>query len=305
MIGTLSRGGFIMHTSRRLRELLARDTILVMPGAYDALSARLIQQAGFEAVYMTGAGVSNSMTGMPDTGLLTLTEMAFNAKNICNAVQLPVIADADTGYGNAMNVMRTVWEYERAGLAGLHIEDQVTPKRCGHVEGKECIALEEMVGKVRAAVAARRDPDFVIIARIDARAPLGFDEAVKRGVACAEAGADAIFPEAMASPEEFAAYARAVKAPLLANMTEFGKTPYLTAQQFQEMGYKMVIYPMSAVRVALRAMQAFYVDLKRTGTQTGWLDRMMTRKELYELIDYTRFTQYEREFLGQAQDPIK
>jgi len=216
-----------------------------------------------------------------------------------------VIADADTGYGNAMNVMRTVWEYERAGLAGLHIEDQVTPKRCGHVEGKECIALEEMVGKVRAAVAARRDPDFVIIARIDARAPLGFDEAVKRGVACAEAGADAIFPEAMASPEEFAAYARAVKAPLLANMTEFGKTPYLTAQQFQEMGYKMVIYPMSAVRVALRAMQAFYVDLKRTGTQTGWLDRMMTRKELYELIDYTRFTQYEREFLGQAQDPIK
>ncbi len=293
-----------MSTSQRLRELLARDNILVMPGAYDALSARLIEQAGFDAVYMTGAGVSNSMTGMPDTGLLTLTEMAFNAKNISNAVRLPVIADADTGYGNAMNVMRTVWEYERAGLAGLHIEDQVTPKRCGHVEGKECVSLEEMVGKVRAAVAARCDPDFVIIARIDARAPLGFDEAVKRGIACAEAGADVIFPEAMASPEEFAAYARAVKAPLLANMTEFGKTPYLTALQFQEMGYKIVIYPMSAVRVALRAMQDFYADLKRTGTQTGWLDRMMTRKELYELIDYARFTEYEREFLGQAQDPI-
>jgi len=293
-----------VSTSQRLRELLARDNILVMPGAYDALSARLIEQAGFDAVYMTGAGVSNSMTGMPDTGLLTLTEMAFNAKNISNAVRLPVIADADTGYGNAMNVMRTVWEYERAGLAGLHIEDQVTPKRCGHVEGKECVSLEEMVGKVRAAVAARCDPDFVIIARIDARAPLGFDEAVKRGIACAEAGADVIFPEAMASPEEFAAYARAVKAPLLANMTEFGKTPYLTALQFQEMGYKIVIYPMSAVRVALRAMQDFYADLKRTGTQTGWLDRMMTRKELYELIDYARFTEYEREFLGQAQDPI-
>lgn len=294
-----------MTIKRRLRELLSRDEILIMPGAYDALSAKLIEQAGFEAIYMTGAGTANSLTGLPDIGLLTLTELALNAKYISNAVGLPVVADADTGYGNAINVMRTVWEYEQAGLAGMHIEDQVTPKRCGHVEGKECISLEEMANKVRAAVAARRDPDFVIIARIDARAPLGFEEAVRRGRACVDAGADVIFPEAMQSPEEFAEYARVVKAPLLANMTEFGKTPYLTAQEFQEMGYKIVIYAMSAARVALKAMQAFYADLKRTGTQTGWLDRMMTRKELYELIDYARFTGYEREFLGQAQDPIK
>lgn len=207
----------MISTRRRLRELLARDSVLIMPGAYNALSAKLIEQAGFEAVYLTGADTANSMTGMPDIGLLTLTEMTFTAKNICKAVRLPVVADADTGYGNAINVMRTVWEYEQAGLAGMHIEDQITPKRCGHVEGKECVALEEMVGKVRAAAAARRDPDFVTIARIDARAPLGFDEAVKRGRACAKAGADVIFPEAMVSREEFAEYARVVKVPLLAN----------------------------------------------------------------------------------------
>jgi len=289
---------------KRFRELLARPQILVVPGAFDALSAKLAERAGFEAVYMTGAGTVNAVAGLPDIGLLSLTEVASNAGYIANAVRIPVFADADTGYGNALNVMRTVRTYEQAGLAGLHIEDQVSPKRCGHVAGKECVPLDEMVGKIRAAAAARSDPDFVIIARTDSKAPLGFDEAVKRGRAYAAAGADIVFPEALQTKEEFAAYAREIQAPLLANMTEFGKTPYLTAKEFEELGYRIVIYAVSALRVALRAMQAFYADLRRNGTQTGWLDRMMTRAELYDLVEYARFTEYEREFLGDANDPL-
>jgi len=289
---------------KRFRELLARPQILVVPGAFDALSAKLAERAGFEAVYMTGAGTVNAVAGLPDIGLLSLTEVATNAGYIANAVRIPVFADADTGYGNALNVMRTVRTYEQAGLAGLHIEDQVSPKRCGHVAGKECVPLDEMVGKIRAAAAARSDPDFVIIARTDSKAPLGFDEAVKRGRAYAAAGADIVFPEALQTKEEFAAYAREIQAPLLANMTEFGKTPYLTAKEFEELGYRIVIYAVSALRVALKAMQAFYADLRRNGTQTGWLDRMMTRAELYDLVEYARFTEYEREFLGEADDPL-
>lgn len=289
---------------KRFRELLARPQILIVPGAFDALSAKLAERAGFEAVYMTGAGTVNAVAGLPDIGLLSLTEVASNAGYITNAVRIPVFADADTGYGNALNVMRTVRTYEQAGLAGLHIEDQVSPKRCGHVAGKECVPLDEMVGKIRAAAAARSDPDFVIIARTDSKAPLGFDEAVKRGRAYAAAGADIVFPEALQTKEEFAAYAREIRAPLLANMTEFGKTPYLTAKEFEELGYRIVIYAVSALRVALKAMQAFYADLRRNGTQTGWLDRMMTRAELYDLVEYARFTEYEREFLGDANDPL-
>jgi methylisocitrate lyase len=288
----------------RLRTLLARKQILMVPGAFDALSAKLIERAGFEAVYMTGGGTVTALAGLPDIGLLSMTEMALNARYIANAVGVPVFADADTGYGNALNVMRTVREYEQAGLAGLHIEDQVSPKRCGHVAGKECIPLDEMVGKIRAAVAARTDPDFVIIARTDARAPLGFDEAVRRGRAYAEAGADVVFPEALQTRDEFADYARAVRAPLLANMAEFGKTPYLTAAEFEELGYRIVIYATSGLRVALRAMESFFAELKQRGTQTGWLDRMFTRSELYDLIGYSHYTEFEREFVGDATDPL-
>jgi methylisocitrate lyase len=289
---------------QRLRALLARDAILVAPGAFDALSAMLAARGGFEAMYMTGAGTVSALAGLPDVGLLSVTEMATNARYIANAVSIPVFADADTGYGNALNVMRTVREYEQAGLAGLHIEDQVAPKRCGHVAGKECVALDEMVGKVKAAVAARTDPDFVIIARTDARAPLGFDEAVRRGRAYAAAGADVIFPEALQTRQELTDYAREVRAPLLANMTEFGKTPFLTARELEELGYRIVIFAVSAMRVALKAMQAFYADLKKAGTQAAWLDRMMTRVELYDLIDYARYTAYEREFLGASTEPL-
>jgi methylisocitrate lyase len=291
--------------ARRLRWLLARDQILVAPGAFNALNAKLIERAGFEAVYMSGAGTVNALTGLPDIGLLTATEMALNAAYVSNAVQIPVFADADTGYGNAINVMRTVREYERAGLAGLHIEDQVAPKRCGHVAGKECVPVAEMVGKIRAAVAARSDPDFVIIARTDARAPLGFDEAVARGRAYAEAGADVIFPEALETRDEFAAYARAVRAPLLANVTEFGRSPVLSARELEQLGYRIVIFAVSGLRVALRAMQAFYADLKQRGTQAGWLERMMTRAELYELVDYARYTERERAFVGDATAPLE
>lgn len=285
---------------RRLRKLLSRSGILVVPGAYDALTARMIEKVGFDAVYMTGGGTVNSLTALPDNGLITLTEMAMNARYIAGATSIPVISDADTGYGNAVNIMRTVWEFERAGVAGIHIEDQVAPKRCGHVAGKEIVSTEEMVGKIRAACAAKNDPDFVIIGRVDARAVLGFDDAVARGRAYLGAGADVIFPEALESEDEFREYAQAVEAPLLANMTEFGKSPYLSTQQFEEMGYKIVIFPVTALRMALKAVWEYLMTLREKGTQRDLVDRMFTRKELYELLDYDLFHGYERDFVSLA-----
>lgn len=228
---------------------------------------------------MTGGGTVNTLTGFPDNGLITLTEMTMNAKYITQVTSIPVLSDADTGYGNAVNVMRTIWEFERAGVAGIHIEDQVAPKRCGHIEGKEVVSVEEMVGKIRAACAARNDPDFVIIARTDSRAVLGFDEGVRRGRAYFEAGSDVVFPEALENEEEFREYAKTVKGPLLANMTEFGKSPNLTAQQLEEMGYKIVIFPATAMRIALKAIWEFLTALKKKGTQKDLIDRMFTRKD--------------------------
>lgn len=279
-----------------LRQLLSRGGIVVAPGVYDAITAIAAVKSGFEAVYMTGSGATTALTGLPDIGLATATEMVMKAGYIADAVRVPVISDADTGYGNAINVMRTVRQFERAGVAAIHIEDQVAPKRCGHVTGKQVIPVEEAAGKIRAAVEARTDPDFVIIARTDSRAVNGFEDAVRRGRAYMEAGADVIFPEALESREEFAAYAREVDAPLLANMTEFGKSPYISAQELAEMGYKVVIFPTTAVRVALKAVLELYSELKRTGTQTGSLDRMLTRQQYYDLIDYGRYTEYERKF---------
>jgi len=283
---------------KRLRELLARREILLAPGAHDALTARMIEKVGFDAVYMTGAGTVNTLTALPDNGLITLTEMVMNARYIVQATSIPVISDADTGYGNAVNVMRTVLEFERAGVAGIHIEDQVAPKRCGHIEGKEIVSTEEMVGKIRAACAARSESDFVIIARTDSCSVLGFDEAVRRGRAYLEAGADVVFPEALVSEEEFREYAKAVKGCLLANMTEFGKSPYLTSQQLEAMGYKIVIFPATAMRVALKAIWELLTTLKETGTQKDLISRMFTRKELYELVDYDKFHECEREFVS-------
>jgi methylisocitrate lyase len=217
---------------------------------------------------------------------LTLTEVAQLAGYIAKAVKIPAIVDADTGFGGAENVARTIRELERAGLAGCHIEDQEFPKRCGHLAGKSVVDVEEMVGRIKAAIGARRDPNFRIIARTDARAVEGFDRAVERAGEYIAAGADAIFPEALQSPEEFRDFAREIDAPLLANMTEFGKSPLLSFHDLMELGYRMVIFPMSAFRVAMKASEKFFRALKESGTQKDWIDEMQTRQELYELLDY-------------------
>ncbi len=271
--------------SARFRKLIAKDCVM-MPGVPNAAVARQVERAGFEAVYISGAGMANSTAGVPDIGLLTLTEVARLAGYVANAVNIPAIVDADTGFGGAENVARTIRELESAGLAGCHIEDQEFPKRCGHLAGKSIVDVDEMVGKIKAAVAARSDPDFMIIARTDARAVEDFDRAVDRAGRYLEAGADAIFPEALPSAEEFKTFAGEIKAPLLANMTEFGKSPLLSFKELSDLGYRMVIYPMSAFRVSMKASEEFLRDLKKQGTQSGWIDKMQTRQELYDLLNY-------------------
>ena len=262
------------------------DGISVLPGAFNALSAMAIERAGFDGVYLSGAALSNAVFGMPDVGMTTLTEAARHAKQISAAVGLPTIADADTGFGEAVNVARCVREFETAHATGIHLEDQVLPKKCGHLDGKELIPTEAMCQKLRAAVTARSDPDFLIIARTDARAIEGFDAAVDRAQRYIDAGADAIFPEAMQNEDEFAAFAQRVPVPLLANMTEFGKSPLLSVDQLDDMGYKMVIFPMTLVRATMKTIEQLLADLKTTGNQAPWLGRMQTRRELYDLLDY-------------------
>lgn len=257
-----------------------------MPGVPNASMARQVERAGFDAVYISGAGLANCTAGLPDVGLLTLSEVATLAGYIAHAVKIPALVDADTGFGGAENVGRTIYELERAGLAGCHLEDQEFPKRCGHLAGKRLVETDEMAAKIRAAVAAKRDPDFLLIARTDARALENFDGAVRRANAYVEAGADAIFPEALQTKEEFRDFAREVKVPLLANMTEFGKSPSLSVRELSELGYKMVIFPQSAFRVAMKMTEDFFRALKDAGTPDEWLDRMQTRKELYETLGY-------------------
>jgi len=246
----------------------------------------LVERAGFDAVYISGAGMANSTAGVPDIGLLSMTEVVRLAGYVANAVAIPAIVDADTGFGGTENVARTVCELEKAGLAGCHIEDQEFPKRCGHLAGKSIVEIEEMVGKIKAAVGARRDLNFMIIARTDARAVEGFDRAVERAGKYIAAGADAIFPEALQSFEEFRDFAKEIDVPLLANMTEFGKSPLLSFHDLMELGYRMVVFPMSAFRVAMKASEEFLRTLKESGTQKDWIDKMQTRQELYELLDY-------------------
>jgi len=269
----------------RLRKLIA-DGCVAMPGAFNAATARLIERAGFDAVYVSGAGLANATAGVPDIGLLGLDEVARLAGYIAAAVKIPAIVDADTGFGAAHNVARTVQEIEKAGLAGLHIEDQVFPKRCGHVAGKSLVETKEMVEKIRSAVRARRDASFLIIARTDARASEGIDGAIDRAHEYLAAGADAVFPEALETAAEFKMFAMEVRAPLLANMTEFGRGPMLSVKQLAAMGYRMVIFPQTAFRVAMHAEEAVLRDLQRRGTPRAWLDRMQTREALYDLLDY-------------------
>lgn len=252
-----------MTAARRLRILLAQPGIVIAPGVYDGITARLAEQAGFPCAYMTGAGTSLSL-GYPDLGLLTMTEMVDKARVIARTVGVPVIADADTGYGSEVNVTRTVQEYGRAGLAGLHIEDQVLPKRCGHLDGKELVPLPEFIAKVRAAVAARADPDFLVIARTDARAVLGLDEAVRRANAALEAGADMAFVEAIPTLEELAEVPRRVRGPCLLNVVRGGKTPELSLLDAQAMGYRLAILPSLLLGAAMEAYDAALATLKAT-----------------------------------------
>jgi methylisocitrate lyase len=269
----------------RLRELIAQSCV-TMPGVPNAAIARQVERAGFEALYISGAGLANATAGVPDIGLLTLSEVAQLAGYIADAVTIPAIVDADTGFGGPANVTRTIRELERAGLAGCHIEDQEFPKRCGHLAGKTLIPVEEMQEKVAAAVGARRDPDFLIIARTDARGVEDFGSAVKRAQKYIEAGANAIFPEALQKPDEFREFAKQVQIPLMANMTEFGKSPLLSLHELAGLGYRMVIFPMSAFRISMKASEEFLRDLKQKGTQSDWVGRMQTRQELYDLLQY-------------------
>jgi methylisocitrate lyase len=269
----------------QLRQLIAQGPVM-LPGVPNAAVARQVERAGFDAVYISGAGMANATAGVPDIGLLSMTDVVRLAGYVANAVTIPAIVDADTGFGGAENVARTIRELEKAGLAGCHIEDQEFPKRCGHLAGKTVVDVDEMTGRIKAAVNARRNDDFMIIARTDARAVEDFDRAVKRSLRYLEAGADGIFPEALQSADEFKVFAREVKAPLLANMTEFGKSLLLSFEELAGFGYKMVIFPQSAFRVSMRATEEFLCVLKKAGTQSGWLEKMQTREQLYELLDY-------------------
>lgn len=278
-------GASAVPPGARLRELCERGVVMI-PGAYDALVARAVARAGFKACYISGGATAN-VAGYPDIGLITLTEMCRTIREISDASRLPVVADADTGYGEVESCVRTVVEYSRAGAAALHVEDQVFPKRCGHLDGKELISVEAMIDKVRAMAQHRPDPSFMIIARTDARHVSGFDDAVRRADAYRRAGADAIFPEGLESEAEFERFAKASPGLLLANMTEFGKTPDIPADRFGELGYRMVIYPLSMLRVAMGAVTRALGTLHRERSAKSLLASMQTRKELYELLGYT------------------
>jgi 2-methylisocitrate lyase-like PEP mutase family enzyme len=286
-----------MTRARKLRELLAGDRIVMAPGAYDAWSARMVEAAGFPAVYVTGYGVSASVLGAPDIGLITFAEMVTAVRNVCAATSVPVIADADNGYGGALNVVRTVREYEAAGAAAIQLEDQVMPKRCGHMEGKQLIPRDEMAAKIRAAVYARRDSDTVIIARTDAIAVNGYDDAIDRAVAYREAGADVIFVEALRTREQIENAARLVGAPLMANMVEHGKTPLDTAENLYRMGFRIAIYPVVLLYSATRAMQDVLATLKEREDLAACMDREVDFPTFNGMIGLQGYRDLEKGFL--------
>lgn len=285
-----------MKKTTRFRQLMKSGKIIVAPGAFNAFSAKIIEQAGFDAVYMTGYGASADLLGLPDYGFLTMTEMANHASRMASAVNIPVIADGDTGYGNALNVRRTIAEYEKAGVAAIHLEDQVMPKRCGHMEGKQVIEALEFAKKIEAAVDARTDPDFVIIARTDARAVLGLDEAIRRAKMALAAGADMIFVEAPQSVDELKRVADEIDAPLMANMIEHGKTPLLSAQELEQMGYTLVIYPLATLYMAARAVQEAAAELKARGTTAGLVNRMLAFHEFNALVGLEELQKLEQKY---------
>jgi methylisocitrate lyase len=281
---------------RRLREAWQKETIAI-PGVFNALVGRIAERQGFHAVYLSGAALSASMA-LPDIGLVTLTEFVEYARTIALATSLPLLCDADTGFGEALSVERSVRLFENAGVAGIHLEDQLLPKRCGHLSGKSLAEPQVMAAKIRAAVAARQDADFVIIARTDARGVTGFDDVVKRARLYLDAGADAIFPEALESQDEFARFAQAISAPLLANMTEFGKSPSLDFATLSRLGYRMVLYPVTTLRVAVKAAWDVLADIKAHGSQHDSLPKMLTRSELYDLLGYAGYEERDKAYFG-------
>jgi carboxyvinyl-carboxyphosphonate phosphorylmutase len=285
-----------LKKTTQFRQLLATGKLIVAPGAFNPLSAKIIEQAGFPTVYMTGYGASADLLGAPDYGLLTLTEMANHASRMAQAVNVPVIADGDTGYGNAINVRRTIQEYEKTGVAAIHLEDQVMPKRCGHMEGKQVIDAKEYAKKIEAAVDARTDPDFVIIARTDARAVYDLDEALSRAKMAVAAGADMIFLEAPRSVDELKRVRDEISIPIMANMIEQGKTPLLSVQELEAMGYNFVIFPLATLYMAAQAIREAADELKRTGTTAGLIDRMLTFPQFNTLVGLDDFRALEAKY---------
>jgi methylisocitrate lyase len=285
----------------RLREAWQAAPVAI-PGVFNSLIAKMATRIGFKALYLSGGALS-ACAGVPDVGLLTLTEFADEARRIASATDLPVLADADTGFGEALNVERTVQIMESAGVAGIHLEDQQMPKRCGHLSGKQVIDAPAMVAKIRAAVAARRDKNFVIMARTDARSVLGFEAALDRAHSYVAAGADAIFPEALESEKEFADFARALDVPLLANMTEFGRSPLLDFDVLAKLGYRMILYPLTALRSALRSAETTLRALHSAGNQRAVLPGMLTRQELYDILEYSDYEKRDLTYFGGSSAP--
>ncbi len=279
---------------RRLREGLASGRLQRLPGAFSPLAARAVADHGFDGVYVSGAALAADLA-LPDIGLTTLTEVAGRGGQIARATDLPTLIDADTGFGEVSNVARSIGAFEDAGLAGCHLEDQVNPKRCGHLDGKAVVPAAEMARRVAAAVRARTDPDFIVCARTDARAVEGLDAAIDRAKTYVDAGADMVFPEALRTEAEFAAFREALDVPLLANMTEFGTSPNLSARRLEDLGYNLVIWPVSSLRAAMGAVDELLSTLRDEGTQAALVARMQTRARLYDLVDYASYAAFDQE----------
>jgi 2-methylisocitrate lyase-like PEP mutase family enzyme len=287
-----------MNSRQKLRALLRREKLLIAPGCFDGISARLVEEAGFEAAYLSGGAVARSM-GIPDIGLVTMSEVIERAAQVVSAVKIPVIADADTGYGNAVNLVRAVREFERVGVAAIHLEDQITPKRCGHLDGKEVISLAEMENKLAAAIATREDSDFCLIARTDARGVLGFDEAIRRGKAFAKLGVDAVFVEAPQSETELEEIPRQLSnVALLVNVFKGGKTPMLPAERLERMGYRIAIYPSETQRAAIYAMRRALRTLKSEGTTETIDETLTTFKDRDKIVGLDEWQSFEKRYMA-------
>ena len=272
-----------------------------MPGVFNALVAMIAERAGFEAIYLSGAALS-AASGLPDIGLLSMSDFVEQVRVLTAASSLPLLVDADTGFGGPLNLERAVREFERAGAAAIQIEDQNLPKRCGHLSGKSLVSVEEMEQKIRAAASARRDPEFVVVARTDARGVEGFEAAVGRAHRYLEAGADIIFPEALESRKEFADFRRVIQAPLLANMTEFGRSPLLSVAELNEIGYRIALFPVTTLRTAMKAAERALGEIHRSGSQGGILDSMQSRGELYDLLGYEGYEERDQTYFSESSD---